>query len=274
MPNLVKASKIPLSSWIRRRDEEFKEYIPRVPKPFRLIDPLHKRAIVIPWLSTGAKWKELCYALRAIDKFWLDKECPIYIIGDAPPTFLKEGGRVSFIRIKEYAISNQAGLWEAWQIGMQIADEVGWWNDDIYLLRETDWNDLRVALEEGDLTNEDQTLRKSTNLWQQALGESVTEMKRQGKEKVLRFATHTPYLFEREKSLEIFRTYYLHHKGSWVNLYYNHHETPHTSCAPHKAIKLPANQGERFYNHKHIGPDKKSQCQLESMFPDKASWEI
>jgi hypothetical protein len=273
MANLVKTNKTPLASWSSRRKVSVGEYSPRPAKPFRLIEPSHPRAIVIPWLSNAAVWQELKFALRSIERFWTDKECPIYIIGDKAPAFVKEGGRVRFIHIKEYEKSNEAGLWEAWQIGMQIADEVGWWNDDIYLLRETGWDDLRIALEEGDLAGESHKLRASTNSWQQALGESVAEMLRQGRKEVRKFATHTPYLFEREKSLEIFRTYYLHHKGSWVNLYHNHHQTPHTPCKLHKTTTLPAKGPERFYNHKHSGPDSKSRKLLEEMFPEKASWE-
>lgn len=249
------------------------EYKHRDPKPFRLIEPFHERAIVIPWLSSAAQWQEIRFALRSIERYWTDKDCPIYIIGDKAPSFLEEGGRVRFIKIDQYSKSNEAGLWEAWQIGMQIANEVGWWNDDIYLLRDTGWDDLKIALEEGDLVNEVKSLRMSTNPWQQALGETVAEMVRQGRKTVPKFATHTPYLFEREKSLEIFRTYYLHHKGSWVNLYHNHHQTPHTPCAPHKAKKLPAANGERFYNHKHHGPDPTSKKALETLFPTPAPWE-
>jgi hypothetical protein len=273
MPNLVKVNAFSPLSWSARRKASIVEYTPLKPKPFRLIEPSHHRAIVIPWLSSGVKWQELKFALRSIEKFWTDKECPIYVIGDKAPSFVKEGGRVKFIQIKEYEKSNEAGLWEAWQIGMQIADEVGWWNDDIYLLKETGWDDLRIVLEEGDLTEDADKLRASTNTWQQALGETVSEMLRQGKKEVRRFATHTPYLFEREKSLEIFRTYYLHHKGSWVNLYHNHHQTPHTPCKPHKTMSLPARNGERFYNHRHSGPDLKSKKLLEEMFSEKASWE-
>ncbi len=268
--NLIKQSSIPLLKWRSRR---IVEYTPKPPKPFRLIEPSNPRAIVMPWLSSGIKWQEICYSLRSIERFWKDKECPIYIIGDKAPPFIKEGGRVVFIHIKEYERSNEAGLWEAWQVGMQIADEVAWWNDDIYLLKETGWDDLRVALEEGDLAPDVDNLRSSTNTWQQAMGESVAEMLRQGKKEVRRFATHTPFLFERLKSIEIFKTYHLYHKGSWVNLYHNHHQTPHTPCHPYKATSLPAKNGERFYNHKHLGPDDKSKKILEEMFPDKAAWE-
>jgi hypothetical protein len=227
----------------------------------------------LPWLSVGEKWEELRYTLRSIDKHWEDKECPIYIIGDALPKWFKEGTRLKFIYIDEYKKSNQEGLWEAWQQGMQIADEVAWWNDDIYLLRSTGWDNLRVALTEGELQDEELALRASDNGWRRALGETVAEMKKRGRKVVWRFATHTPYLFEKEKSLEIFRTYYLHYKGSWVNLYFNHHLPRHEPCELHKATSLPAKGKERYYNHRNAGPDDKSRQILEEMFPNAAEWE-
>lgn len=273
MANLVTQNKFPLIKWRRRAIEGLQSYVSRAAKPFKLFTPKHEKAIVLPWLSTGERWEELRYTLRSIDKFWADKECPIYIIGDAPPKWFKYGGRLKFIHIKEYKESNEAGLWEAWQQGMQIAKEVAWWNDDIYLLKETNWDDLRIALTEGTIEDDELVLRASDNSWRRALGETVAEMKLKGKQTVWCFATHTPYLFEIEKSLEIFRSYYLHYKGSWTNLYFNHHLPAHTPCEPHKATSLPARNGERYYNHRNAGPDDKSKEVLGKMFPNPSEWE-
>jgi hypothetical protein len=263
----------PLGGWLGRVSKGLAPHTTLPPKPFRLIESTHKKAIVIPWLSTGEKWEELKYTLRSIHTNWTDRDCPIYIIGDAPPAFFKPGDRLRFIHINEYEKSNKDGLWEAWQQGMQIADEVAWWNDDIYLLRETGWDDLKIALTEGEITDKSDTLRASSNSWQRAMGESVHDLLKSGNQRIWRFATHTPYLFERERSLEIFRKYHLHFKGSWVNLYHNHHGTPHTECTPFKATSLPAKGGERYYNHKDPGPDDKSRSILVSMFPNPAPWE-
>lgn len=243
------------------------------PKPFRVIEPQHDRAIVIPWLSTGEKWQELRYALRSIHTHFTDRDCPIILIGDAPPKWLRPNPRLRHILIPQYAVSREAGLWEAWQIGMQIAREVLWSNDDIYFLRETGWNDLRIALTEGTLHQAENELRASGNGWRKALGCAVADLMHRGHSTVWRFATHTPFLFEIEKSREIFRTYHLHFKGSWVTLYHNHHRTPHEPCGPHKCMRLPAKKGERYLNHRDSGPDKATRANLMAMFPDLAPWE-
>lgn len=250
------------------------KFVKRKPKPFHEFPARSERAIVIPWLSTAAVWSELKFCLRAIDRFFTDQECPIYIIGDAPPKWLKRGERVEFIESKGYQFNNETGLYQAFQTGMQIANQVGWWNDDIYLIRETGWDDMRIALTEGDLAAAAQGFRDSGIVWQVGLGEAIEEMKLLGKG-TMRFATHTPYLFEREKSQQIFRDFYLHFKGSWVTLYHNFHETPHTPSAPYKVCELPArSKTARYLNHKHDGPTARTREELVKMFPEKAAWEI
>ena len=270
MANLVKPAAYPTAS-LRR--SAAKPYVSLAPKPFIETGPSHPRAIVVPWLAVDEPWDELKHSLRSIHRFFTDKECPIYIIGDEPPKWLREGGRVRYIPVPEYYESRQAGLWAAWQIGMQIADEVCWTNDDIYFLRPTGWDDLRVALTEGELDDKESDLRASTNVWRSSLGEACAELRKRGHQPVWRFATHTPYLFEREKSLEIFRQYHIAYKGGWVTLYHNHHHTPHEDCGPHKTARLPAIGNPRYLNHKENGPDLRTQDELRRLLSTKAPWE-
>lgn len=243
------------------------------PKSFRQIEPSHERAIVYPWLSTAAKWEELRFSLRSIHRNFTDRTCPIYVIGDRAPSWLIPGGRVSFIRVPAYDVSREAGLWEAWQIGMQVARQVLWMNDDIYLLRSTGWCDFGTALHEGEITGIGNTYRAARSPWKQALGQAVEDLRLRGHETVMRFATHTPYLFEIEKSREIFREYHLHHKGSWVTLYHNHHRTPHEPCEPHKVTAFPFTGSPRFLNHKHRGPTEATAEFLQSEFAAVPPWE-
>jgi hypothetical protein len=90
---------------------------------------------------------------------------------------------------------------------------------------------------------------------------------------VWRFATHTPYLFEREKSIEIMREYHIAYKGGWVTLYHNHHQTPHEDCGPHKTNALPCSGNPRFLNHKSGGPNPRTQDELRRLFSTPAPWE-
>ena len=269
-PNLVRPSAFPTAS---QRRQSPKPYVSQKPKPFTVYEPRHERAIVCPWLSVNEAWDELKHSLRSIHRFFKDKECPIYVIGNKAPTWLKPGERVQFILIPEYQHSRAAGLWAANQIGLQIADEVCWTNDDIYFLRPTGWDDLRIALTEGTLDDQEDALRSSQNGWRQAMGDACAELKKRGHSPIWRFATHTPYLFEREKSIEVMREFYLAFKGSWVNIYHNHHRTPHEPCAPHKTNRLPVPGNHRYLNHKSGGPDPRTQDELRRLLSTKAPWE-
>lgn len=250
-------------------------YKPGRPRPFIESPARHARAIVYPWLATGAVWDELRYSLRSVEKFFADKECPIYILGDAPPPWLRPGGRVQWIAIQGYAASRREGMWQAQVTGVQLAEEVCWMNDDIYFLRETGWEDLRVALTEGRLEHRAGGLMESANIWQVGLGRAVADLQMGlGVEQVWRFATHTPFLFERDKSVEVLRHYKLAYKGSWVTLYHNHHKTPHRPVGRLKARRLPAGPEARYLNHPHKGPGSGSARELEAMFPEAAPWEM
>ncbi len=248
-------------------------YQPQPPRPFVLREPEHERAIVWPWLSTAAVWEELRYSIRSVARFFEDQDCPLYIVGDSPPPWFRDGGRLKFIQVPEYKISNQEGLFAARAIIVQLAQQVIYFNDDIYLLKPTTWADMETALTEGELTGRGPAFRSSPNVWQQGLGMVADEMKRRGKERVWRFATHTPFLFEVEKSREILREYRLPHSGGFVSLYHNHWDTPHRPLtAQDKTMTLP-NSAARYLNHKASGPDTKTKAALVALFPLAQPWE-
>lgn len=257
-------------------------HIRRSPRPFIEAFPEAPRAIVYPWLSTAAVWHELRYSLRSVHEHFEDRECPIYILGDAPPPWLKPGGRVIWRAIQGYApdlrgkpLDRRSGMWQATVTGVQLADEVCWMNDDICFLRDTGWDDLRVALNEGRLEPLVPKMLESSNVWQKGLARAVLDLQDlHPHQKVWRFATHTPFLFERAKSLEVLRTYRLAYKGSWVTLYHNHHQTPHVRSKGHKTHKLPGVEGARFLNYNNHSLNENLREAMEERFPDPAPWEV
>lgn len=249
-------------------------FVPQEPKPWRFIEPLHERAIIMPWLSTGETWIELRCALRSIRVHFTDRECPIYLLCDRKPGWIREDGRLIVREMPGYRESNREGLREAWEFGCQIAAEVAWWNDDIYLLRETGWDDLRVALTEGALEEDANMLRASNNGWRRDLGNAAEALKLNGFENILRFATHTPYLFEADKAREIAASYHLPFSGAFETLYHTHHQTPHEPIGSAKTENLPCHGKPRYYNHGRYGPDEAAKAELGRLFPDPAPWEL
>lgn len=271
MARLIQQAPFPTASWKRVEPGATSA---NTPKPFKVFEPQHERAIICPWLAVDEAFDCLRFSIRSIGQFFEDKECPIYIIGNARPKWLKDGHRVRFIKIDEYSESKEAGLWMAWQRGLQIANEVIWMNDDIYFLRPTGWDDMRVALTEGSLEEQEPLLKTAHNTWRRNLGNACADLRRRGFENVLRFATHTPFLFEREKSLEVMREYYIPFNGAWETLYHNHHKTPNEPCAVHKVMRLPAVGNPRYLNHKSNGPDSSTRDELRSLLSTKPEWEM
>lgn len=232
------------------------------------------RAICIPWLASAAKWDELRYCLRSIERHWTDRECPIFILGPERPSWLKEdSGRVRFQFIS-YHRGKARGMAEATRQGMLMADEVAWWNDDIYLLRDCGWEDLRVAVTEGMLDHKVPSLLASGNGWQAGMANAVIDLKHHGAGEVMRYATHTPYLFEREKSLEIFRTFRLPYKGAWETLYHGFHGTPHRPIGRTKVGHLGNVPEEAlFLNHSDRTLTEELKLGLGQRFSVPAVWE-
>lgn len=254
--------------------EVLARYRAKRPRPFLRFPAQHPRAIVYPWLSTGAKWEEIYYSLRSIEANFADKECPIYIMGDAPPPRLKPGGRVRWLGLQAYASTRQNGMWHAHLTGLQLADEVCWMNDDICFLRETGWDDLREALTEGRLDGQVGKLLTARNIWKRGLGQAVADMmKLRPGTPVWRFATHTPFLFEREKSLEVLSRFHLPYKGSWVTTYHNYHQTPHRPCGGLKVNRLPAPKAARYLNYNDHTLTQALKERLAALFPHPAEWE-
>jgi hypothetical protein len=249
------------------------DYQPQRPFKFREEPSRHPRAIVYPWLSTAAVGEELRYSLRSIEAHFTDRDCPIYILGDRAPAWLLPGGRVRHIEIEGYLRSRRRGMFQATTLGMQLADEVMWMNDDIYLLRETGWDDLRVALTEGELTERAGALLASENGWQKGRGQAAADVMAHGVPRVMCFASHTPYLFQRNKSLEILRKFRLPYKGFWETAYHNYHGTPHRPVGDWKTMRLPASPAARYLNHIGHGPDETTAAELLRIFPTSAPWE-
>lgn len=267
----ITQSAVPLQKWFANHPPE--AHRPKPPRPWRMMEPLHERAIIMPWLSSGPEW-ELRHSLRSIDAFFSDKECPIYLLCDRRPAWLRANERIRIMEMPGYSKSNEEGLREAWEFGCQVAAQIAWWNDDIYLLRPTGWDDLRVALTEGDLEMAADELRSSGNGWRRSMGAAVEDLKLHGFSGILRFATHTPYLFEAEKAREIASTYHLPFSGAFETLYHNHHGTPHEPVGRHRTDTLPCGHNPRYLNHGRYGPNESSRAEIEKLFPNPSPWEV
>ena len=262
MARLITPAPFPTASWRRNTS---KTHVGQKPNRFEPVECRHDRAIVYPWLPVKKSLDALRHSLRSVHQFFADSTCPIYIVSSVPPDWLREGGRVIHVPIRPYE--------EALAFGVQVAQEIIWMNDDIYLLRHAGWEDFVTALTEGTLDDQEADLRAAHNTWLVLLGNACAELRQRGHKPVWRFSTHTPYLYEREKAIEILRTYHIVRKTPFETLYHNHHGTPHEECGDHKTRTLPVTTKPRFLNHSGRGATPQTQDQLKRLLSTKPPWE-
>lgn len=266
-----------------RRPALPQDYTPRKPAPFQLRAPLHPRAIVYPWLARGAVWEELRYSIRSLEMFFEDKDCPIYILGEAAPPWLKKKSRVKWVEIKEYApvrkgsrkLNVHAGLFAARTLGLQLADEVLWMNDDFYLLQSCDWNTFRTALACGDITRRAHPMLESDRDFLQGKARAAFDLMMAGKNRVLDFAVHAPMRFERLKAIDVLSRFHTGHRGGFATLYHNWNDSPWQNFRGLLAKSLPAPDSARTLNHPGRGPDDETKRRLQALFwyPSKSERE-
>ena len=247
-------------------------WTPPKPEAFQITDDLPtpvKRAVVWPWKAGAAAWDELKYSMRSVEKYLDDKECPFYIICEVPPYFLdRNPGRVRVINAWLY---QTAVLY-----GTQLADEVLWMNDDICLLKPTSWEDLKSnTLRMGEITEDaahEWLSDSQINVWRKGLARAALSLMWRNGGPVYNFSTHTPYIYEREKALEIFKTYGLWHKIPLETLYFSHFKTPSKPLTTEKTRDLPTPENQ-FLNYVDDKLTPQLREFLMSSFSESYLWE-
>lgn len=173
--------------------------------------------VVWPYLSTAAEWDELRYSKRSVEKFWSEKDWVHLLIGDRKPDWWNG----EFIEASRY----EDALW----LGVNSAERVLWMNDDIILTAPQSPETLRHARELGDMTPRLGQTLVAQNTWRRGLGQVLMRLLHHGKP-VRNFSGHVPYLWEREKALEVIREFGLWHKFPMETAYHNWHRTPWKAC--------------------------------------------
>jgi hypothetical protein len=197
-------------------------------------EPRHERAIVYPWNHRQAKWEELRYSLRSVERFFEDKNCPIYILGtERPGWLLFDEHRVRYINRWSYE--------EALNDGVQLAEKVLWMNDDILLLRPTTWDDCAVPYYLGTL---DQgwvdTAAPKDNPWRKGVVRVMKQLREMGMTELRIYSTHMPYVYERVKAIEVLGEFGLWRKMPRELAYFHMHPRGAAACrraGPHDPLR-------------------------------------
>lgn len=254
--------KLPIGQEVKQRVNVIKPSVVTV-----LPKPEIERAIVFPWHADQAQWQELRFALRSIEKHFEDKKCPIMIFGTRRPGFIRENDpRVQYRGAYTYA--------EALAQGVQVADKVAWWNDDQILLKPTTWADCETPYYLKDVGPDFlDTAASGNNPWREGVIRVLRQLKAEGITDQKVFSTHLPYVWEREKALEVFEKFGIWEKFPMELLMGHLHGKNPKLLTTERTQELP-NTEAQFLNFADRHLTDAFKAEIVKLFPDAASWEV
>jgi|TARA_R100000084_G_scaffold109319_1_gene75678 hypothetical protein len=173
-----------------------------------------KRAVVYP-IKDGNKKDgnfELTMSLRSIEKN-LKGNIPVFILSESRPPFISD--KVNFIKVDGYV--------DAVSKACDIAEEILWFNDDIFLLKKHDWETFRRWVKHS--SNKRQpaidSMMKHKNGWIRRKGEVLNKLAHMG-HTTMDFSSHTPYLYETSKLKIIVYNFDFGYKTAFETAYGNY----------------------------------------------------
>lgn len=237
------------------------------PEPFVVPPPPQlDRAIVWPWKANKAQWHELLYSVRSVEKYFDDKDCQFIILGTERPSWLGYRGRVKYFDCWTYV--------DAVVRGTQMARKILWMNDDIMLLKPCGWKDFETAVHLGPIgKGAAEGFMEAANTWRRGLGRALLSLMQNGIENPLNFSTHTPYIYEADKAMEVFRKYGVWEKIPLETLYHNHHCTPNIPVGQFKTSKLPDDEATVLNYTDKVLEHSDFRAAIEAMFQEPSSSE-
>lgn len=161
-----------------------------------------KLTLVIPYRSDKAQGKELLFALRSWAKNFLEDGYNVVVIGDLEDWLDKD--KIDFIPYDNPSENPQVNMAEIIKLVVAselVADNFILTNDDIYLFRPVTLAHVAVPKYLG-LLNPARfkgTYRKNM--------ERTIDLLEKGGKKPLNFASHTPFLFNKERVVETFEKF-------------------------------------------------------------------
>ena len=228
--------------------------------------PKHEKAIVYPWHADMEKWHELRYSLRSVLENFEDKDCPIYILGTSKPPWLIEGKRVKYLGAYTYR--------EALMKGLQLAEKVLWMNDDIIMCNKVTWADCERTLYVKDVTPEFiENAEAQTNPWRAGVLKVLRALKAEGMGNLRVFSTHTPYVYIREKAVEVMTRYGTWEKFPMELAYFHHHAVDPVKMTTERTETLPAAEA-LFLNYTDRTLTASLKHEIAGRFSGVAPWEL
>jgi hypothetical protein len=228
--------------------------------------PKHEKAIVYPWHADLERWHELRYSLRSVLQNFEDKDCPIYILGTSKPSWLIEGKRVRYIGAYTYR--------EALMKGVQLANKVLWMNDDIIMCNPVLWAGCERTLYMKDVGEEFLRVAETqTNPWREGALKVLRALNGEGVKNLRVYSTHTPYVYEREKAVEVMRKYGTWEKFPMELAYFHYHAIDPVKITTERTETLPAKEA-LFLNYTDRTLTAALKKEIAECFSEAAPWEL
>ena len=228
--------------------------------------PTTPRAVVYPYNADGAKWHELRFSLRSVDRFFEDKDCPILIFGTRRPAWLMRHPRVVWHDSWSYQ--------DARSRGVQAADEVLWMNDDIVLLTPVGWECFKQPFYLNRITPEfRRNFADNTNPWRAGFLRAVAALEAHGRTNLWNFSTHTPYLYKRTECIEVFRRFGIWAKIPLETLVFNWFPYEALPLGDRRALKPPFGNA-LFLNYTDALLTGELMDALRELLPERSAREL
>ena len=226
------------------------------------------RVILYPWKATAEKWNELRISIRSVEKFFADKDVQIVILGtERPGWLLFNEARVHYVNTFSYA--------DALATGLRMAKKCLFMNDDICMLKPTTWADCEKPMHLGPIRDDFLANVKPTNNgWKVGVERVVAQLKEMGHEELFVYSTHTGYVFERDKALDILATFGVSEKFPMELAYYQTHPEGSHGMPEGVQTKSAPFGDARWLNYTNdlLVPELKAA--LLELLPDYAPWEL
>lgn len=269
---------------LKKENKELKAQLEALATGKKVID------VVYPHCAKFAQWQELKYSIRSVEKNLVDVEFRLWIVGDRPEWLSDEAHFIEVpcsgktarldVAMKRMAVDNHPDITESYI----------WMNDDIYMINPVTLADVSIPKVLHDLSATINRYDRQTT-WGNDIHETYKRLKSENLP-TLHYAVHTPYLLEKSKSKELFRVFDLENKPFvFENLYYNFffaylipywlslEETNNLLFCVNRqnpdwnkiAIQLKT---KKFMNNSEGGMTERLKTLIQSLFPEKSTFEI
>lgn len=149
--------------------------------------------IVYPYNQKKAKWFELQFSIKSVQRYFTEKNYQIHIIGNTNPQ-IPDTKYIPYYDHEDFTTEQNAGgkLFYC----SHFFENFVWFNDDMYLLKPTSLEDLK---KHKPLCNMTKYKTRGTNRWQTLLWKTHDLLKQMNINPIYNYSTHTPQYYESEQ---------------------------------------------------------------------------